>query len=173
MLPKLPRQFTAENELDLGPDFPFDYANYIGPDSDGNDKPIGTIDRSLYGTKIGIVGTGASGLIAGYQLMKIGFHPIYYEADKNPDGTTRIGGRMKALYGDPAEVAVAEMGCMRFPASAKTQGHFVQTLRPQLCAFPDPFAVPSVAKTVVNLDGQNYPAGSIEDFYQKSRCSAK
>ena len=107
MLPKTHRQFTIENELDLGPDFPFDYANFIGPDSAGNDKPIGEIDPASYGTRIGIVGTGATGLIAGYQLMKIDFLSVYYEAKKNPDGTTRIGGRMKALYGDPSEIAVA------------------------------------------------------------------
>ena len=164
MLPAIPRRLDAENELDLGPDFPFDYAGYIGPDSSGNDKPIGEIDSALHGTRIGIIGTGASGLIAGYQLMKIGLHPVYYEAEKNPDGTARIGGRMKALYGDPYEVAVAEMGCMRFPASAKTQAHYVQRFGLHYAKFPDPFEVP---KTVVDLEGKTYSAASIEEFYQK------
>lgn len=164
MIPKIPRQFEATNELDLGPDFPFDYASYIGPDSNGNDKRIGEIVAAQYGTKIAIIGTGASGLIAGYQLMKIGLQPIYYEAEKNPDGTTRIGGRMKALYGDALEVAVAEMGCMRFPASAKTQAHFVNRFGLHYSKFPDPFEVP---KTVVDLEGQTYSAASLEEFHQK------
>ncbi len=164
MVPNIPRRFDAANDLDLGPDFPFDYVAYIGSDSNGNDKRIGEMDSDQYGKKIAIIGTGASGLIAGYQLMKIGLHPVYYEVEKNPDGTTRIGGRMKALYGDALEVAVAEMGCMRFPASAKTQAHFVNRFGLHYSKFPDPFEVP---KTVVDLEGRTYSAASLTEFYRK------
>ena len=59
-----------------------------------------------------IVGAGISGLIAAYELMRLGLKPVVYEA-------SQMGGRLRSqqFEGAPAGV-IAELGGMRFPVSS-------------------------------------------------------
>ena len=64
------------------PDSIFNYVQLVSQ-SDG----IGEIPRKKLGTEIAIIGAGCAGLFAAYELMKIGLHPVAYEAAMNADGT--------------------------------------------------------------------------------------
>lgn len=110
------------------------------------DRPggLGVIPQNKLGGKIAIIGAGASGLCAAYELMKIGLQPVIYEAAKNSDGTPRIGGRLYTYRfpGDPK--AFAELGAMRIPATNKLIAYYMDCFgidysRP----FPDPLLVPT------------------------------
>jgi len=100
----------------FGPDFPFPYDQWVKHSSG-----TGTLPDNVHGAKIAIIGAGMSGLVAGYELMKLGLAPIIYEAG-------RIGGRVRsqpfAVPGSP----VAELGGMRFPRSATTFNHYADIL---------------------------------------------
>ncbi len=83
-----------------------------------------------------IVGAGASGLIAAYELLKAGVKVSIFEA------TDRVGGRMCSVQYNkesPIDHAVFELGCMRFPRSSATLFHYFKKFgietKPN---FPDP-----------------------------------
>ena len=59
----------------FGPDFPFDYDKWIK-----HPAGLGVLPEAVHGAKIGIIGAGAAGVIAGYELMKLGAHPVLFEA---------------------------------------------------------------------------------------------
>ena len=56
-----------------------------------------------------IIGAGAAGMVAAYELMRLGLKPVVYEAG-------RIGGRLRSQPFEGAEGVIAELGGMRFPA---------------------------------------------------------
>ncbi len=130
------------------PDNPFDYVGIVS-------KPggIGTIPNEKKGTRIAIIGAGCSGLCAAYELMKIGLHPVVYESVKNPDGTSRIGGRAYTYRfpGDPR--AYAELGAMRIPSIFRTTTFYMDQFAIDYSQpFPDPLLVP----TVLYFNGKKY-----------------
>lgn len=145
------------------PENPFDYVKLISS-TDG----IGKISKNKVGTEIGIIGAGCSGLCAAYELMKIGLHPVIYEASKNHDGTPRIGGRAYTYRfpGDPD--AFAELGAMRIPASNRTLKYYMDKFNIDYSQpFPDPLTVP----TTLYFEGQKYfiPfGGTLPAFIQKA-----
>ena len=63
------------------------------------------------GTEVAIVGAGAAGMIAAYELMRLGLKPVVYEAG-------RLGGRLRSQPFEGAEGVIAELGGMRFPISS-------------------------------------------------------
>ena len=85
---------------------------------------------------VAIVGGGAAGMVAAYELLRAGFNPIVFEA------TSRIGGRNWSLPFDPANPVsggIAEMGAMRVPTSSRTFYYYAQTLfNMAINPFPDP-----------------------------------
>ena len=63
-----------------------------------------------------------SGMVAAYELMKMGLRPVVYEA-------SHMGGRLRSqqFEGAPAGV-IAELGGMRFPVSSTAFYHYVDLL---------------------------------------------
>lgn len=132
----------------LFPDNPFDYVSLIR-----RPRGMGRIPEDKAGTKIAIVGAGCAGLCAAWELMKIGLHPVIYEADQNPGGSPRIGGRAYTYRfpGDPK--ALAELGAMRIPPVHRTVcGYMDQFGIDYGTPFPNPLVVP----TTLYFKGKKY-----------------
>ena len=123
----------------------YDFVAYLSPDG-ASDLPIATLPQNLWGTEIGIVGAGVGGMVAAYELLKIGANPVIFEA------TDRIGGRACTVPfmddGRPSKTDFAELGSMRFPPSGKAMFHYLEKfdLMPpaDMPPFPDPGKVPTV-----------------------------
>jgi len=64
----------------FGPDFPFAYDDFLK-----NPAGIGKIPETAFGTEVAVIGAGIAGIVAAYELMKLGLKPVIYESD-------RIGG---------------------------------------------------------------------------------
>ncbi len=88
-----------------------------------------------------VIGAGAAGMVAAYELLRAGFTPTVFEA------SDRIGGRNYSLPflddGRPSG-AFAEMGAMRVPTSNKTFYYYADAFKMQTSDFPDPGKVPTV-----------------------------
>lgn len=90
-----------------------------------NDKPLVELPKNVLGKKIAIIGAGAAGMLAAFELMKMGFIPVIYEANG------RAGGR---LYSQPFQTIqerkppFAEMGAMRIPRSSRIFLHYAKKL---------------------------------------------
>lgn len=105
-----------------------------------SDKPLGKVPRRKLGQKVAVVGGGPGGVAAAYELMKMGFDPVIFEA------TDRLGGRNDSqpfleADGTPT-TALAEMGAMRFPVVNKLLYHYFDLLDIETTPdFPDPGVV--------------------------------
>ena len=135
----------------FGPDFPFAYDNWLTHPSG-----LGSIPTHKHGTRIAIVGAGVSGLVAAYELMRVGLRPVVYEAG-------RIGGRLRSEPFQNAPHIVAELGGMRFPKSASTFNHYVNELGLKTKPFPNPLTK-AAGSTVIDLAGEQVYAESEEDL---------
>ena len=71
-----------------------------------------------HGKEVAIVGAGAAGMVAAYELMRLGLKPVVYEAG-------RIGGRLRSQPFEGAEGVIAELGGMRFPSSSTAFFHYL------------------------------------------------
>jgi monoamine oxidase len=93
--------------------------------------------RLPHSARVAVVGAGAAGLVAAYELARAGIEPVVYEA------SDRIGGRLYSYRfpGDPS--AIAELGAMRFPPTAFTLGHYIKAFGLQTRTFPDPLVTPT------------------------------
>lgn len=89
------------------------------------------------GSTVAIIGAGAAGLSAAYELARVGVMPLVYEA------SDRIGGRMYSYRfpGDPR--AIAELGAMRFPPTSRLLFHYLKNFEIPTRLFPDPLIVPT------------------------------
>ncbi|MFK7894176.1 MAG: flavin monoamine oxidase family protein [Granulosicoccus sp.] len=135
----------------FGPDFPFSYDQWIKSE-DG----IGKLPEAAHGTQVAIVGAGISGMVAAYELMKIGLYPIIYEAG-------RIGGRLRSERFAGPDSPIAELGGMRFPRSALAFNHYVDALHLQRRPFPNPLTQAS-GTTVIDLAGETRIARRMSDL---------
>ena len=68
----------------FGPDFPFAYDDWIA-----HSAGLGSVPEAQQGAKVAIIGAGVSGMVAAYELMKLGILPIIYESG-------RMGGRLRS-----------------------------------------------------------------------------
>lgn len=133
------------------PDFPFDYEDFIKhPDG------IGHIPASAYGTEIAVIGAGIAGIVAAYELMKLGLKPVIYESD-------RIGGRLRSEPFVDGNGAFAELGAMRFPPSSTTLFHYLNLVGLKTKPFPNPLSQ-AAHSTVIELSGQEYYARRASDL---------
>lgn len=131
---KLQRRIAAGEFIALTPDFPFDYKKYL--ERNGS-SPLGTILPENIGKSVAIVGGGVSGLIAAYEVMRMGLRPIIFEA------SDRLGGRFYSYRfdgADPATHPIAEMGAMRFPTAGKALEYYYRKtgMWENKVAFPNP-----------------------------------
>ena len=134
-----------------GPDFPFAYDKWIShPDG------LGKLPKEAHGARVAIIGSGAAGIIAGYELMKLGAHPVVFESG-------HFGGRLRSHHFAGAEGVVAELGGMRFPVSGTGFYHYLDLLGIETAAFPNPLT-PAAGSTVIDLLGETWYAESISDL---------
>ena len=86
---------TAQPITCFGPDFPFDYNAWL-------DHPDGlmTVPETDHGDEVAIVGAGIAGIVAAYELMKLGFRPVVYESG-------RMGGRLRSQRFGAADDVIA------------------------------------------------------------------
>lgn len=136
-----------------GPDFPFAYDDFLRhPDG------LGVVPAAAYGTEIAIVGAGIAGIVAAYELMKLGLKPVIYEAD-------RIGGRLRSEQFVDGNGAYAELGAMRFPPASTTLFHYLDLVGLETTPFPNPLS-PAASSTLIELGGQEYYAQQAAELPQ-------
>ena len=137
----------------FGPDFPFPFDDWIA-----HRAGLGSIPAERHGEEVAVIGAGISGLVAAYELMKLGVRPVVYEA-------SQMGGRLRSQPFEGAKGVVAELGGMRFPISSSSFYYYVNKLGLQTLPFPNPLTE-AAGSTVVDLEGETYYAGSLGDLPQ-------
>ena len=108
----------------FGPDFPFAFDDWIE-----HPAGLGSIPAHKLGAEVAIVGAGMAGMVAAYELMKLGLKPVVYEASK-------MGGRLRSQAFEGSEGVIAELGGMRFPVSSTAFYHYVDKLGLETKPFP-------------------------------------
>jgi len=123
-----------------GPDFPFAFDDWIK-----NPAGLGRVPAESHGREVAIVGAGIAGLVAAYELMKLGLRPVVYESG-------RMGGRLRSEPFDGGSGVIAELGGMRFPASSTAFYHYLNLTGLQTAPFPNPLD-PASPSTLIDLEG--------------------
>ncbi|EGK83616.1 hypothetical protein D0A34_16065 [Microcoleus vaginatus PCC 9802] len=132
-------KFSPSSEDIIGViDTLYDYVEFVKGDR------IATLPEDRWGTEVAVIGAGVAGLVAAYELLKMGAKPVLFEA------SDRIGGRAYSKHfteSDGKESPVlAELGAMRFPPSGKLFFYYLSqvfNLSTQGGSFPDPGKVPT------------------------------
>jgi len=135
----------------FGPDFPFGFDDWIT-----HPAGLGSIPAGRHGEEVAVVGAGISGLVAAYELMRLGLKPVVYEA-------SRMGGRLRSQAFEGADGVVAELGGMRFPVSSTSFYHYVDMLGLQTRPFPNPLTE-AAGSTVIDLEGLTHYARTLHDL---------
>jgi tryptophan 2-monooxygenase len=141
----------------FGPDFPFAYDDWLR-----HPAGLGAVPAERHGTEVAIVGAGAAGMVAAYELLRLGLRPVIYES-------SRIGGRLRSQPFEGAEGVICELGGMRFPISSTSFYHYLDLLGLETVDFPNPL-VPASPSTVIDLEGETTYAESMDDlprFYRE------
>lgn len=89
------------------------------------DKPLCQMKEKALGSEVAIVGAGAAGMLAAYELLKMGLKPTIYEA------SNRIGGRLYSKQFESVSDEIkpfAEMGAMRIPKSSRIFLHYAKKI---------------------------------------------
>src|SRR6476660_817414 len=99
-----PSRDTPEGPVTIfGPDFPCAFDDWITHPSG-----LGSIPAEHHGEEVAVIGAGISGLVAAYELMKLGVRPVVYEA-------SQIGGRGRWPPIEGGQGGVAGVGGGGFP----------------------------------------------------------
>lgn len=99
-----------------------------------------------HGAEVAIIGGGLAGIVAAYELMRLGLKPVVYEQG-------RLGGRLRSQSFQGADGIIAELGGMRFPVSSTGFYHYVNAVGLQTKPFPNPLDAASPS-TVIDLEGE-------------------
>ncbi len=134
-----------------GPDFPFAYDDWLT-----HPQGLGMLPADRHGTEVAIVGAGAAGMVAAYELMRLGLKPVIYEAG-------RIGGRLRSQPFEGADGVVCELGGMRFPISSRAFFHYCDRVGLQSVPFPNPLE-PHTPSTVIDLEGETIYVEQLQDL---------
>ena len=135
----------------FGPDFPFPYDDWLR-----HPAGLGRVPAERHGAEVAIVGAGMAGVVAAYELMKLGLKPVVYES-------RRLGGRLHSEPFKGAEGIVAELGGMRFPRSSTAFYHYLDGFGLATRPFPNPLA-PATPSTVVDLEGEPLYVETVDDL---------
>jgi len=114
------------------PDQCIDYVELISREEGLAEKPL------QHPARVAVIGAGAAGLTAAFELARVGIEPVVYEA------SDRIGGRLYSYRFPKDANAVAELGAMRFPPTAATLNYYLKTFGLETRIFPDPLVVPTI-----------------------------
>jgi len=110
----------------------FDYTAFL------NAGPIANVPQAQWGAPVAVIGAGAAGMCAAFELLKTGLTPVVFEA------SDRIGGRNWSQYfiqnGRPTNV-FAEMGAMRVPTQNQVFYKYAGDFKLSFGTFPDPGTV--------------------------------
>jgi tryptophan 2-monooxygenase len=143
---------TGERPVTVfGPDFPYAFDDWIR-----HEAGLGSIPAEKHGARVAVIGAGASGLVVGYELMRMGLRPIFYESGQ-------FGGRLRSQPFEGAEGIIAELGGMRFPVSSTGFYHYVDLLGIESRPFPNPLT-PAAGSTVIDLGGETHYARTLADL---------
>ena len=135
----------------FGPDFPFPFDDWLA-----HPAGLGEIPPPQRGTEVAIVGAGIAGLVAAYELMRLGLRPVVHES-------SHLGGRLRSQPFEGAEGIVAELGGMRFPESSTAFYHYVDLLGLRTEPFPNPLT-PAAGSTVIDLAGNTFYGSRLADL---------
>ena len=135
----------------FSPDFPFAFDDWIK-----HPAGLGSIPTAHHGAEVAIIGAGMAGLVAAYELMKLGLKPVVYEASK-------MGGRLRSQRFEGPAGVIAELGGMRFPISSTAFYHYVDQLGLKSEPFPNPLTDAS-GSTVIDLEGETHYARHLDDL---------
>ena len=135
----------------FGPDFPFPFDDWLA-----HPGGLGRVPPDRLGTEVAIVGAGVAGLVAAYELMRLGLRPVVYES-------SHLGGRLRSQPFEGADGIVAELGGMRFPRSSTAFHHYVDLLGLRTEPFPNPLT-PAAGSTVIDLHGETYYGRTLADL---------
>ncbi|PTQ66818.1 flavin monoamine oxidase family protein [Celeribacter persicus] len=140
----------------FGPDFTFAHDDWLA-----HPAGLGSVPKDVLGTEVAVIGAGAAGIVAAYELMKIGLKPVIYEA-------ARFGGRLRSEVFDGTGFegrapVIAEMGGMRFPVSSAGFYHYLDLMGLETRAFPNPLTK-AAGSTVVDLEGETIFARELSDL---------
>lgn len=135
----------------FGPDFPFAYDDWLR-----HPAGLGHVPPTALGSSVAIIGSGAAGIVAAYELMKLGLRPIVYEAG-------RFGGRLRSERFEGTEDVIAELGGMRFPVSSTAFWHYLDRVGLETAPFPNPLT-PAAGSTVIDLEGETLFARTLDDL---------
>lgn len=138
----------------FGPDFPFDYQRWLS-----SDAPLAQLPDHAHGQPVAIVGAGMAGLVAAYELMRMGLKPTVFESGE-------LGGRLRSRTFEGADTVVAELGAMRFPASSAGFWHYADALGLDSRPFPNPLTE-AAGSTVVDYEGETFYAEKPSDLPQR------
>ncbi len=141
----------ADRLTAFGPDFPFAFDDWIT-----HPAGLAELPEDAFGTEVAIIGAGVAGMVAAYELMKLGLKPVVYEIG-------RIGGRLRSEPFNAAPHVVAELGGMRFPKSGAALWHYIDLLELDTRDFPNPLT-PAAPTTVIDLEGETYFAETSDDL---------
>lgn len=155
-------RLLANDVTALVPDFPFHYGRFLDTAA-SNGTPLAQISIQEYGSQVLIVGAGVAGMVAAYESMRMGLHPVVVEA------SDRIGGRLYShVAGNPqvpTDSVICEMGAMRFPVSGKALMHYFDKvgMTANSADFPNPGSAATPSTVVdyrqqqVYYEGNNLP----------------
>ena len=139
--PETPETSHAERAITtFGPDFPFPYDDWLR-----HPAGLGALPSHLLGCEVAIVGGGIAGVVAAYELMKLGLKPVLYEAG-------RLGGRLRSEAFEGDSGIIAELGGMRFPKSSVCFYHYLDLVGLSTQPFPNPLD-PATPSTLLDLEG--------------------
>ncbi|MDQ1703573.1 MAG: lysine 2-monooxygenase [Frankiaceae bacterium] len=143
----------------FGPDFPFPYDDYLA-----SPAGLGSVPAATFGTEVAVIGGGLAGVVAAYELTRLGLKPVVYEAGE-------IGGRLRSVGFDGHPGIVAEMGAMRFPPSSRAFFHYVRECGLATHRFPNPLD-DATQSTVVDIKGRTHYARTLDDLPEIYRTVA-
>ncbi len=142
---------TAAPITIFGPDFPFAYDEWIA-----HPAGLGEVPPDALGAEVAVIGAGMAGMVAAYELMRMGLRPVVYEPD-------RIGGRLRSEPFVPGEPEVAELGGMRFPISSSAFFGYVNRFGLRSAPFPNPLTE-AAGSTVIDIGGETFYARTLDDL---------
>lgn len=135
----------------FGPDFTFAFDDWLA-----HPAGLGALPAERHGAPVAVIGAGVAGIVAAYELMKLGLRPVLYESGQ-------LGGRLRSQAFEGTDGVIAELGGMRFPASSAAFWRYVDRLGLDSAPFPNPLT-PAAGSTVIDVFGETFYAETLADL---------